>query len=325
MVAFDDRLYIVTNQGNFICNIKAFSYETFDASRRFTNIFICNGFIICVSNDHGSLCVYTKYGEFICQILPLENCKIVKNIIYWNGKIYVLKRKQIMVAEMNEDGEYKKYIKTIHFTQCKISSVCYEHEFIYIGTRNGSIIVYNMDKESFMEDRFLIDYHKSRITSMTINNSFLYSIDFNGVLCKWTLMGKLVKSITTTRRLKHDPKLITNGSVINLICQYHTKIFDLNLVRIKTIRSTKISNDGIKCNGCNGRTRFNNIMSTSYNSKIYMVESNGIMTEYGELFQHMLGRLAEPERDLISSWQSTWRRVGIQKDLSFLFIRALLE
>jgi hypothetical protein len=322
IAVFNDELYFSSEYGQRIYNLKTLSYEEFKTvnSWNSTNVFTAGEHVIWV-NAYNSLAIYTKYREFVCTAYNIGyNEKIYQNI-YWNKKLYILTNFWVKLFEMNEDGECK-FVHIVTGLPQKILCCCSLGKLMYLGLGNGNIVVYNMELEEITSVEF--ERCLNGVHNLVIHNDYLY-VDSLGCIHKYTLNGKRIPGIAFTVSEVMDlvtRKLVVTDLFVYVICSTKLYILSHDFKCVRIIESDIIDRvlvDGKEFHGpCNYKS------AAVWRNKLYVVSNDGFMTEYGELYQHMLGSLSDRELTIISPWQSSWRNVGIQKDLAFLFTTALI-
>lgn len=315
----NDVLYIL-NHNYFMFDVKAFEPVEIDSTIRYFRCgFVCGEYVV-ISSYFG-LRVYTKYDEFVYETYSINNTDLIITIIYHNGQLFIVKPSCIDIYKMNEDGELSDKCKA---KQRPIEITCiYKHDkFIYLGYLDGSIGFYDMEKDLFIDDKFKPLTNAGKIISITIVGECLYSLNSESKLTRWDVGGNSILKIITLTKMKLTAKLLSNDQFIFILCESHTKVLSLDLIYVRRFFNPTVT--GKKCRGQphTKKDHVKNLCGISYNSKVYIIDVRGNITEYGELYQHMLPKLTSRS---ISAWQESWRQFGIQKDLAFLFTKAILQ
>lgn len=315
---FNDELYFGSDYGHRIYDLKTLSHEVFNSNNN--NVFIANEYIIWVTS-YNNLHIYTKYREFVSSVSSIAYNEKINQITYWKGKLYILTSFGIKLFEMDEDGECR-FINQAPGLPQKILCCCSLGKLMYLGLGDGNISIYDMDLEEITSLKF--DRCLNGVHNLAIHNNYLY-VDSLGRMYKYTLHGKRIPNIEFETSGLIDlstRKLVVTDLFVYLVCSTKLYILTHDLKCVKVVEGNII--DRVLPNGKEYYGPCNYKSAAVWGNKFYVVSNDGFMTEYGELYQHMVESLSDHELTLISPWQSLWRKFGIQKDLAFLFTTALI-
>lgn len=322
LIAYNHELHFAYIEQSRIYNSKTLKYEILPGE--YINAFVCGEYIL-YCDIAGRLHCYSKHREFINSSLVFDPelikfCNPVTNVVYWNNKIYMKISKYIVFGlyTIDDNGEIKFVNKKETGKRENeypfISTYLCSHEhYLYIGCSDGKVRVYDMSNEKLTEKCFWCDdvSYSSEVRSIVIDGEYIYITNCRVNLSKFHLNSGHLINTTNVKCMYVPIKSFIFDSLIYIVL-YHDQIrvFTLDLIPTKIINIGDRVVQAVKCE-----------------DRLYILFNNGEMIEFGELYQHMIPQLQHNEHihKSIWCWQSFWPHSKIQKDIAFLFTKALLQ
>ena len=243
-----------------------------------------------------------KWKDDVCiKVLHGHDAKINSMILH-DGHLYS-SDDDCQILKWFDDGYYIRISskKTRGAVECLVSyrdknNKCY----LYSGDTNGVI--------SKWEDDICIQhiYTNSTIWCIAIHDDYIYTGHADQLIRKWT------NTCAEEPIILHQHK-----SYVLTLISFNECLYSCGLRKL----ICKWNND--KCVQVIRTSDSSPYYFINHNEAVYVACYDGVIRKYGEYWPNQYRKLPQTQKEKIKNWRRT--KLGIQKDLKFLFERELLS